>query len=51
MFAYDAVGIVEAPDDETVSAFLLKVSSLGNVRGQTLRAFRRKRDGKHSGED
>jgi uncharacterized protein with GYD domain len=41
MGAYDAVVIVEAPDDETMSAFMLKVASLGNVRGQTLRAFRR----------
>jgi uncharacterized protein with GYD domain len=41
MGAYDAVVIVEAPDDETISAFMLKVGSLGNVKGQTLRAFRR----------
>ena len=41
MGAYDGVVIIEAPDDETVSAFILKVGSLGNVRGQTLRAFRR----------
>ena len=41
MGAYDAVVIFEAPDDETMSAFILKVSSLGNVTGQTLRAFRR----------
>ena len=41
MGAYDAVVVVEAPDDETISAFMLKVGSLGNVRGQTLRAFRR----------
>jgi uncharacterized protein with GYD domain len=41
MGAYDAVVIVEAPDDETVSAFMLKVGSLGNIKGQTLRAFRR----------
>jgi uncharacterized protein with GYD domain len=41
MGAYDWVVIIEAPDDETVSAFMLKVGSLGNVRGQTLRAFRR----------
>jgi len=41
MGAYDAVVVVEAPDDETVSAFMLKVGSLGNVRGQTLRAFSR----------
>src|SRR5947208_16858153 len=41
MGAYDAVVIIEAPDDETMSAFILKVASLGNVQGQTLRAFRR----------
>jgi uncharacterized protein with GYD domain len=41
MGTYDAVVIVEAPDDETMSAFILKVGSLGNVKGQTLRAFRR----------
>src|SRR5437762_2620353 len=41
MGAYDAVVIIEAPDDETMSAFILKVGSLGNVQGQTLRAFRR----------
>jgi len=41
MGAYDAVVIVEAPDDETMSAFMLKVGSLGNAKGQTLRAFRR----------
>ena len=41
MGAYDAVVIMEAPDDETMSAFILKVGSLGNVNGQTLRAFRR----------
>ena len=41
MGAYDAVVAVEAPDDETMSAFILKVGSLGNVKAQTLRAFRR----------
>jgi Uncharacterized conserved protein len=41
MGAYDAVVIFEAPDDETMSAFILKVGSFGNVTGQTLRAFRR----------
>ena len=41
MGAYDAVVIMEAPNDETMSAFILKVGSLGNVKGQTLRAFRR----------
>jgi uncharacterized protein with GYD domain len=33
--------VVEAPDDATMSAFILKIASLGNVKGQTLRAFRR----------
>ena len=41
MGAYDAVVIMEAPDDETMSAFILKVGSLGNIKNQTLRAFRR----------
>ena len=41
MGTYDGVVIIEAPDDETMSAFMLKVASLGNVKGQTLRAFRR----------
>jgi uncharacterized protein with GYD domain len=41
MGAYDAVVVFDAPDDETMSAFVLKVGSLGNVKGQTLRAFRR----------
>jgi len=41
MGAYDGVVIMEAPDDETMSSFILKVGSLGNVKGQTLRAFRR----------
>jgi len=41
MGAYDAVVIMEAPDDETMGAFILKMGSLGNVKGQTLRAFRR----------
>ena len=41
MGAYDGVVIMEAPDDETMSAFILKAVSLGNVKAQTLRAFRR----------
>jgi uncharacterized protein with GYD domain len=41
MGAYDAVVVLEAPNDETMSAFILKIGSLGNVHGQTLRAFRR----------
>ena len=42
MGAYDIVVFFEAPDDETMSAFSLKIASLGNVKSQTLRAFRRK---------
>jgi uncharacterized protein with GYD domain len=41
MGAYDAVVVLEAPDDEAMSAFILKIGALGNVKGQTLRAFRR----------
>ena len=37
--AYDVVGIFEAPDDETMTAFSLSVAKLGNVKTQTLRAF------------
>ena len=36
---YDAVVVVEAPDDETVARASLAVSALGNVRIETLRAF------------
>lgn len=36
---YDMVCVAEFPDDETASACLLKVGSLGNIRSNTLRAF------------
>jgi len=39
--AYDLVAILEAPDDETVTAFALKLSSAGNVRTATMRAYSR----------
>ncbi len=42
MGAYDVVVVVDAPNDETMSAFMLKIGSLGNVKSHTLRAFRRK---------
>src|SRR5438105_14593322 len=42
MGAYDAVVLFEAPDDETMSAFMLKIASLGNVKSHTLRAFSRR---------
>ena len=36
---YDFVGVLEAPDDETVTKFALALGSAGNVRTETLRAF------------
>ncbi len=39
MGAYDIVVLFEAPDDETATALALQVSSLGNVRTTTMRAF------------
>jgi uncharacterized protein with GYD domain len=39
MGAYDVVLLLEAPNDETVSAFSLKIGALGNVKSQTMRAF------------
>lgn len=36
---YDVVIISEAPDETKASAFALTTLKLGNVRGQTLRAF------------
>jgi uncharacterized protein with GYD domain len=37
--AHDLVGIVDAPDDETLAAGLLAVAAQGNIRTTTLRAF------------
>jgi uncharacterized protein with GYD domain len=36
---YDILTILEAPNDEAVTALGLSVGALGNVRTQTLRAF------------
>jgi uncharacterized protein with GYD domain len=36
---YDIVATVEAPDDGTITAALLRVGALGNIRSTTLRAF------------
>jgi uncharacterized protein with GYD domain len=36
---HDVVTIVEAPDDEAVTAFLLASGGQGNLRTQSLRAF------------
>jgi uncharacterized protein with GYD domain len=37
--AHDGVCIYEAPDDETITAFLLGAAEEGFVKTQTLRAF------------
>jgi uncharacterized protein with GYD domain len=39
---YDGVLILEADDDASVSAALISLGALGNVRTQTLRAYNRK---------
>ena len=39
MGAYDGVVLFDAPDDKTMTAFACKVSSLGNVKTETMRAF------------
>ena len=36
---YDMVTIFEAPNDEALSAHLLEIGSLGNVRTTTLQAY------------
>ncbi len=36
---YDMVAVFEAPNDEALSAHLLEIGSLGNVRTTTLRAY------------
>ena len=42
MGAYDVVVLLDAPDDATMSAFALKVSSMGSVKTHTMRAFPKK---------
>ena len=42
MGAYDVVLLLDAPDDAAVTAFALKLGAMGNVKTQTMRAFRRK---------
>lgn len=36
---YDVVLTMEAPDDETIAALMMKVGSLGNLKSETLRSF------------
>ena len=40
---YDLVGILEAPDDEPATAFLLEAGSSGNIRTATLERSTAKR--------
>ncbi len=42
---YDIVGIWESPDEQSISAFMLELGSLGNVRSTTLRAYDREEMG------
>ncbi|MGH8671885.1 MAG: GYD domain-containing protein, partial [Burkholderiales bacterium] len=37
--SYDLISVVEAPDDEAITRFVLALSSAGNVRTTTARAF------------
>ena len=41
MGAYDVVLLLDAPNDESITAFALKLGSQGNVKTQTMRAFKR----------
>jgi uncharacterized protein with GYD domain len=36
---YDVAVVVDAPDDQTLTAALLRLAAQGNVRTTTLRAF------------
>ena len=36
---YDMVTVFEAPDDEVISARLLEIGALGNIRTTTLQAY------------
>jgi uncharacterized protein with GYD domain len=39
MGAYDIVTVIEAADDETATAGLMRLASQGNLRTSTMRAF------------
>ena len=39
MFQHDLVVVAEFPDDESATAFLLKLGSMGNVRSKSMRAY------------
>ena len=37
--SYDVIGIFDAPDDASITAFALAIAGAGNIRTQTLRAY------------
>jgi uncharacterized protein with GYD domain len=39
MGSFDAIFTADGPDDETMTAFVGRMASLGNIRTQTMRAF------------
>ena len=39
MGRYDIVTVMEAPDSESITAFMLSIGSLGNARTETLVAY------------
>ena len=39
MGLYDIVSVIEAPDDESITAMMLELTAEGNVRTHTQRAF------------
>jgi len=39
MGPYDIVGLIEAPDDETLARLMLSIGARGTVRTTTMRAF------------
>ena len=47
---YDIATVVEAPDDASVTALLLSVGALGNVRTQCAAGFFQRRDEPDSGQ-
>jgi uncharacterized protein with GYD domain len=50
MGAHDVIVVVDAPNDETVSAFMLMIGSLGNVKSHDAR-LPPDRNGRHFGKD
>jgi uncharacterized protein with GYD domain len=39
MGQYDVVAVIEAPDDESITAMMLELTAEGNIRTSTLRGF------------